>query len=69
MHQQVPHPSASAILCCGWSVPSHPHVQSPHAAVAAAAAAGAAAGLSLIALDQSRNKRIEPTYKNILLVM
>jgi hypothetical protein len=44
-------------------------VQSPHAAVAAAAAAAAAAGLSLIALDQSRNKRIEPTYKNILLVM
>jgi hypothetical protein len=28
-----------------------------------------AAGLSLIALDQSRNKRMEPTYRNILLVM
>lgn len=28
-----------------------------------------AAGLSLIALDQSRNKRIEPTYRNILQVM
>lgn len=26
-------------------------------------------GLSLIALDQSRNKRIEPTYRNILMVM
>jgi hypothetical protein len=40
-------------------------VQSPQTADAVVFAAG----LSLIALDQSRNKRIEPTYKNILLVM
>jgi hypothetical protein len=26
-------------------------------------------GLSLIALDQNRNKRIEPAYRNMILVM